>query len=188
MRPCVDPATGTWVYVSLFSLPDFALPREMVLAGEEVRSFPVHSGLTGRLPPVHLLVLIRGHCSGGWLVFVVGWKTEMKEQEPPVARDNGQPEGEGRRPQPLFPLGQVLSTPGALEALAEVEQEPLQLLARHVTGDWGQVPDEDKAENDFSVERQLRILSAYVLPTGVKVWVITEADRSATTFLLPSEY
>ena len=171
-----------------FALPDFALPREMVLAGEEVRFFPVHSGLTGRLPPVHLLVLIRGHCAGGWLVFVVGLKTEMKEQEPPISRDNGQFEGEGRRPRPLFPLGQVLSTPGALEAFTEAGQKPLELLTRHVTGDWGDLCEEDKEENDFSVERQLRILSAYVLPTGVEVWVITEADRSATTFLLPSEY
>ena len=112
----------------------------------------------------------------------------MKEQESSVLRGNGQPEDEGSRPHPLFPLGQVLSTPGALEAFAEAEQYPLELLARHVTGDWGEVPDEDKEENDFSVKNKLRILSAYVLPTGVKVWVITEADRSATTFLLPSEY
>ena len=112
----------------------------------------------------------------------------MREQESPVLRDNGQSEGEGSRPQPLFALGRVLSTPGALEAFAEAEQDPLELLGRHVTGDWGEVPDEDKEENDFSVEKKLRILSAYALPTGAKVWVITEADRSATTFLLPSEY
>jgi hypothetical protein len=61
------------------------------------------------------------------------------------------------------------------------------LLARHVSGDWGELPEEDRAENEFSVANNLRILSAYTLANGVKVWVITEADRSATTFLLPEE-
>jgi hypothetical protein len=91
-------------------------------------------------------------------------------------------------PKPLFSLGQLVGTPGALEALAQAEQEPLELLARHVTGDWGELEEEDRAENDFSVKNDLRILSAYTLESGVKVWVITEADRSATTILLPSEY
>ena len=89
---------------------------------------------------------------------------------------------------PLFPLGQVVATPGALEALEEAGQEPLEFLQRHQVGDWGIVPEEDKKENDFSVTRYLRILSAYELKTGVKIWLITEADRSVTTFLLPSEY
>ena len=91
-------------------------------------------------------------------------------------------------PKPLFALGQVVATPGALEALQAADQDPLELLVRHVTGDWGSVSDEDAEENDFSVNRQLRILSAYQLETGVRVWVISEADRSATTFLLPDEY
>ena len=91
-------------------------------------------------------------------------------------------------PKPLFSLGQLVGTPGALEALAHAEQEPLELLARHVSGDWGELEEEDRAENDFSVKNDLRILSAYTLESGVKVWVITEADRSATTILLPSEY
>ena len=91
-------------------------------------------------------------------------------------------------PKPLFSLGQLVGTPGALEALAEVQKEPLELLARHVSGDWGELEEEDRAENDFSVKNDLRILSAYTLESGVKVWVITEADRSATTILLPSEY
>jgi hypothetical protein len=63
------------------------------------------------------------------------------------------------------------------------------LLSRHVCGDWGEVCAEDARENDFSVDHGFRILSAYTLSTtGVKVWVITEADRSATTILLPDEY
>lgn len=88
----------------------------------------------------------------------------------------------------LFKLGQTLSTPGAVDALREANMTGLELLARHVTGDWGDLTDEDKAENELSVREDFRIFSAYVLPTGVKVWVITEADRSATTFLLPEEY
>ena len=89
----------------------------------------------------------------------------------------------------LFPLGQVVSTPGALEAMAEEGCDTLTLLRRHVTGDWGDLSNEDKQENNFALTRNLRIFSAYSLPrTKVKIWVITEADRSATTFLLPSEY
>ena len=99
----------------------------------------------------------------------------MKEREP-------------RAPRPKFALGQVVSTPGALHALQEAGQDPAGLLARHMRGDWGDLGKEDKAENDLSVKERFRILSAYRLRTGVKVWVITEADRSATTFLLPEEY
>ena len=77
---------------------------------------------------------------------------------------------------PLFSLGQIVGTPGALEALAEAEQEPLDFLARHVTGQWGELDDEDKAQNDFSVKNNLRILSTYTLQTGVKIWIISEAD------------
>ena len=88
----------------------------------------------------------------------------------------------------LFSLGQVVGTPGALEALAQAQEEPLEFLARHVTGDWGELDDEDKAQNDFSVKNNLRILSAYTLQTGERIWLITEADRSATTILLPREY
>ena len=97
-------------------------------------------------------------------------------------------EREPRAPRPLFDLGQVVGTPGALHALQEAGQDPAALLARHMRGDWGDLGEEDKAENDLSVKEGFRILSAYRLRTGVKVWVITEADRSATTFLLPEEY
>jgi hypothetical protein len=89
---------------------------------------------------------------------------------------------------PLFPLGQIVGTPGAIEALEQAGQDPLDLLTRHVAGDWGELDEEDRAENDFSVKNNLRIMSAYTLENGIKIWVITEADRSATTFLLPSEY
>ena len=91
-------------------------------------------------------------------------------------------------PEPKFELGQLVGTPGALEAFQRNGQEPFEFLLRHVTGDWGDLDDEDKQENDYSVTREVRILSAYNLNDGTKVWIITEADRSATTVLLPGEY
>ena len=110
----------------------------------------------------------------------------MKERESHTPQGRGQLEG--NTPKPLFDLGQVVGTPGALEALVDAEQLPDEILVRHVTGDWGDLDDEDKAENELSVEQGFRILSAYKLQTGVKVWVITERDRSVTTLLLPDEY
>ena len=89
---------------------------------------------------------------------------------------------------PRFPLGQVVATPGALAALQAAGQTLLAFPHRHQTGDWGDVPPEDAQENELSVAQGFRILSAYTLTTGVKIWLITEADRSASTFLLPSEY
>ncbi len=89
---------------------------------------------------------------------------------------------------PLFALGQTVATPGALVALGRNETTGLELLARHVTGDWGEVDAEDRAENDYSVSRQLRLLSAYTLRDGNRLWIITEADRSVTILLLPHEY
>lgn len=87
-----------------------------------------------------------------------------------------------------FPLGRVVATPGALRALERAEQLPAEFLDRHVNGDWGEVPEEDKQENEFSVEHGFRILSAYTTSAGETIWIITEADRSYTTILLPSEY
>ena len=89
---------------------------------------------------------------------------------------------------PLFPLGQVGATPGALAALQKAEQEPEEFLNRHDRGDWGDVPEADRQENEFSLQHGLRIFSAYTTSAGDTIWVITEADRSATTILLPSEY
>jgi hypothetical protein len=87
-----------------------------------------------------------------------------------------------------FPLGQVVATPGALQALEESGELPGTFIKRHVTGDWGELDGEDRRENEFSVVRALRLLSAYTLSNGTKIWIITEADRSSTTLLLPSEY
>ncbi len=87
-----------------------------------------------------------------------------------------------------FTLGRIVATPGALEALEEAGQGPMEFLRRHVTGDWGDLDDDDKAENELSVREGFRILSAYTLKSGVKIWVISEQDRSYTTILLPEEY
>jgi len=92
------------------------------------------------------------------------------------------------RKTPLFALGQVVATPGALQAFEDAGQDPAEFLSRHITGDWGEIPPEDAAENELSVKQGFRILSAYTLNTDVKVWLITEADRSATTILLPEDY
>ena len=90
--------------------------------------------------------------------------------------------------QPLFPLGQVVATPAALAAITEAGQDPLTFLERHVTGDYGDLPEEDIKENEFSLEHGFRIFSAYHTAEGVKFYIITEYDRSVTTILLPSEY
>lgn len=89
----------------------------------------------------------------------------------------------------LFRLGRIVATPGALELLASTRTDALELLSRHASGDWGEVPLEDARENKLSVREGFRIVSSY--PVGGKedkVWIITEADRSSTCVLLPSEY
>ena len=112
----------------------------------------------------------------------------MEGLEPFARGERGQFDDREPGPEPLFALGQVVGTPRALQALRDAEQHPVELLIRHITGDWGDLCDEDKAENELSVECGFRTLSSYKLQTGVKVWVITEWDRSVTTLLLPDEY
>ncbi len=92
-----------------------------------------------------------------------------------------------QRTRPLFPLGQIVATPGVLEHFDRYEINAQIFIARHQCGDWGCVSPEDALENDFSVENGFRVLSAYDI-AGERVWIITEADRSATTLLFPSEY
>ena len=87
-----------------------------------------------------------------------------------------------------FALGRVVATSGALEALRQAGQSSYELLRRHASGDWGDVPPEDAGENELSVREGFRIISSYRLATAATIWIITEADRSATTLLLPAEY
>ena len=91
-------------------------------------------------------------------------------------------------PQPLFELGDVVATPGVLDALAAAGVMHTALIARHLAGDWGDLDAEDKEANQSALVTGARILSAYTLFTKQRIWIITEADRSVTTLLLPSEY
>jgi hypothetical protein len=87
-----------------------------------------------------------------------------------------------------FPLGQIVATPAALDALNASGDSAHHFLTRHATGDWGDLCEGDRQANDADMIHGGRLLSAYVLRDGTKLWVITEADRSATTLLLPSDY
>ena len=96
---------------------------------------------------------------------------------------------------PLFKLGQVVGTPGALEALEKAGQTPWEFVSLHVAGNWGVVDAEDAEANNQALKDGSRLLSAYILKDGkTKIWVITEAEgddngnRAATTLLLPADY
>ena len=88
----------------------------------------------------------------------------------------------------LFPLGRIVATPGALDALARAEQTPGEFLCRHAAGDWGQLDAHDVAENLYGLKHGFRVLSSYRTNAGDTLWLITEADRANTTILLPKEY
>ena len=90
--------------------------------------------------------------------------------------------------QPKFNLGQVVATPTALQALADAGQDGSFFLDRHVQGDWGTVGTEDWQANEDALLHGDRLLSAYRTLKNVRIWVITEADRSSTCILLPEEY
>lgn len=103
---------------------------------------------------------------------------------------------------PRFALGQIVATPSAIELLEQTGFSALALISRHVHGDWGDCCDEDKATNELSVQQHMRVMSVYRLVDAERllqtpldkrsslptVWIITEADRSATTLLLPEDY
>ena len=90
-------------------------------------------------------------------------------------------------PESMFELGRVTATPGALKYLEHIEEQPMNLIRRHVTGDWGDLCADDIKANHQSILDGTRILSAYALQ-GTKLYVITEGDRSITTLLLASEH
>ena len=87
-----------------------------------------------------------------------------------------------------FALGQTYITPGAEEALMIAGQTAIEFLRRHMSCDFGELADEDIQENELSLREGFRVLSAYRTTKGQKLWIITEADRSSTTILLPDEY
>jgi hypothetical protein len=89
---------------------------------------------------------------------------------------------------PPFPAGQIVATPGALTLLEQVDKSPLEFLSRHLRGDWGDLCQEDKTENELSLKHGFRLMSSYQVTDTEKLWIITEADRSVTALLLPAEY
>ncbi|ALP61357.1 hypothetical protein [Paraburkholderia caribensis] len=89
---------------------------------------------------------------------------------------------------PRFRLGRILATPAALNALEHASISAIYLLIRHACGDWGDLCDADRQENELALYTGARLLSSYMIRDNLQVWVITEADRSATTLLLPGDY
>lgn len=89
-----------------------------------------------------------------------------------------------------LPLGKIYASMGAVATFAAAfeSDDPDTYLARHENGDWGEADEHDRRANDFAVERGERVLSAYTLRTGERIWIVTEGDRSSPTILLPSEY
>lgn len=88
--------------------------------------------------------------------------------------------------EPLFSRGRTVVTPAALDAIPD--EEIALAIARHERGDWGLISEHDRAENERSLQEGFRLLSVYESADGVRYWIITEADRSVTTVLLPDEY
>lgn len=90
--------------------------------------------------------------------------------------------------QPLFSLGVIVATPGAIAAADAANDMLMRYVARHVVGEWGDLPPEDVRANAHALKDGSRLLSAYHLRDGTKIWIWTEADRASTCVMLPSEY
>jgi len=148
---------------------------------------PVPGGFTHVLQQVLSVLLMHPpapQLDVAWDATTRLWVSSFHESAPAHAA----PSARGKQRLPRFALGQVVATPGALEALEEAGQLPQEFLHRHVVGDWGELDEHDRQANERAVHGGDRILSAYRTKKGAKVWVITEYDRSVTTLLLPSEY
>ena len=88
----------------------------------------------------------------------------------------------------LFPLGQVVATPGTLAEMEASGESLFSYLQRHLSGDWGEIDAHDRRENELSLREGFRLMSVYTLSNGIRFWIITELDRSSTCVLLPEEY
>lgn len=93
--------------------------------------------------------------------------------------------GDGNK---TFPLGAVVATPAALRLLRDNGLTPMQLLLRHSTGDWSEMDKQDQEANSLAIKSGARLFASYDVTEQDRVWIITEADRSSTTILLPSDY
>ena len=158
-------------------------PRMRMRRTSELTQAKYHCdcGWAGILPPPSEYRRLMGHAvicpkCGGYPYFeeVVQVKTEIEEK----------PEGKPV----LFSLGQTLMTPGTIAAFERTGERPLSFLGLHQRGIWGQLSKDDREENRLSLEKGWRLMSAYFLKDGTRIWVITEADRASTTIHLPSEY
>ncbi len=94
------------------------------------------------------------------------------------------PEGTG----PKFELGNVVATPGAIELLIGAERSPVEFIARHARGDYGDLDEHDRLANEAALRNGSRILSSYIVVGDERLWILTEASREVTTLLRPSEY
>ena len=99
-----------------------------------------------------------------------------------------QKDGRKQRSPYLLKLGKTVITPGALAEITKAEQTPFEFLELHIHGNWGELSQHDKKVNELALENGERVLSAYRTKKNVRIWVITEADRSSTCILLPEEY
>ena len=96
-------------------------------------------------------------------------------------------------PTQLFPLGRVVMTTNLQHRLSAAipeswDRQLKEMIDRHVSGDWGDLEEFDRQQNDDALKEGGRMFSAYHTSDGTKVWIITEADRSYTTALLPEDY
>lgn len=160
-------AGGTWYVLEMEELETDAIFRTYAVGWDEVLTYVNRSDLD----------FLSAEVDGP-----VMWDTTFEAC--PLSEVITREQGRGR----LFPTGQLVATPGALEAFSRNHQHPTSFLRRHVRGDWGELDAEDIQENDYSLSQGLRLLSAYSLTDGTRIWIITEANRSVTTILLPEEY
>ncbi len=93
-----------------------------------------------------------------------------------------------RPTKPLFAIGKLVATPGAVDMLKAHQLSPFDYVNRHLQGDWGDLDAEDVQANQVALRHGTRLLSCYRIDQETRLWIITEADRSATTLLLPEEY
>ncbi len=112
--------------------------------------------------------------------------TDKEKTMKPNTKEKQPPSGAITLTNVKFGLGLLAATPGALEVLAEGEMQ--KLLQRHASGDWGLCCEEDREANEYALYEGLRLLSVFKTKSKQKIWIITEADRSSTTLLLPAEY
>lgn len=158
-------------------IADDSLPHVRPLAGTFTRT------LQAALFPL-LLVRPKPHLLVSWDEQTRLWRSEFYQ---PTAGQDEKAQSQSM-PTARFVLGRVVATPGALEALAEAGQLPQEFLYRHMAGDWGKLDEHDRQMNEQALRYGGRLFSAYITKNGVKIWIITESDHSATTLLLPSEY